>query len=279
MSLKSSFLNLLTGLEKADKGEVEKGETIKFAYYKQQGIQFQDEKRVIEYLKETAEFIKMKDGSSISVSQMLQRFLFTTDMHYTYISKLSGGEKRRLYLLTLLMQNPNFLILDEPTNDLDIITLEKLEEFLLNYNGCLIIVSHDRYFIDKLVDHLFVFEGDGKITDFTGNYSDYRRKLADTGKGESTNMIRINKKSAKILTKPVAKPQVKLSYKEKLEFEHLENEIAKLEKEKTGIEIEIGSISDNYQKLTEKSYRLKHIHEEIDSNMNRWIELSAKMNS
>jgi ABC transport system ATP-binding/permease protein len=274
---KSTFLNILTGLEPADYGTVVKGDTIKFAYYTQQGMQFQDEKRVIEYLKETAEYVKMKDGSTVSISQMLQRFLFTTDMHYTYISSLSGGEKRRLYLLTLLLQNPNFLILDEPTNDLDIITLEKLEEFLLNYNGCLIIVSHDRYFIDKLVDHLFIFEGEGKISDFTGNYSDYRRQLTDATIFESKTRTKENKKEQSIQIKHKSKAIGQLSYKEKVEFENLEKEILELEKEKEQVENDILLISSDYQKLSNLSERLLLIHESIENKMNRWIELSLKI--
>jgi ATP-binding cassette subfamily F protein uup len=274
---KSSFLNILTGLEQADQGTVIKGETIKFAYYTQQGMQFENEKRVMEYLKETAEYLKMKDGSTISISQMLQRFLFTPDMHYTYISKLSGGEKRRLYLLTLLIQNPNFLILDEPTNDLDIITLEKLEEFLLDYSGCLIIVSHDRYFIDKLVDHLFIFEGDGKISDFTGNYSDYRRKITETYISESKNLSKEIKEGKRTLVKSSSKTSDKITYKEKNEYEHIEKDISKLEEEKKQIENEIALISSDYQKLTKYSERLKAILEIIEYKMNRWIELSAKM--
>lgn len=274
---KSSFLNLLTGLEQADQGTVVKGETIRFAYYTQQGIQFQDEKRVIEYLKETAEYVKMKDGSTISISQMLQRFLFTTDMHYTYISSLSGGEKRRLYLLTLLLQNPNFLILDEPTNDLDIITLEKLEEFLLNYNGCLLIVSHDRYFIDKLVDHLFIFEGAGKISDFTGNYSDYKRQIGEINVSESKSKLKENKKEPGIKANPQSNLIGKISYKEKIEFENIEKDILELENEKKQIEDEISLISIDYKKLFEFGERLKIIQELIENKMNRWIELSAKM--
>ena len=274
---KSSFLNLLTGLEQADQGTVVKGETIRFAYYTQQGIQFQDEKRVIEYLKETAEYVKMKDGSTISISQMLQRFLFTTDMHYTYISSLSGGEKRRLYLLTLLLQNPNFLILDEPTNDLDIITLEKLEEFLLNYNGCLVIVSHDRYFIDKLVDHLFIFEGAGKISDFTGNYSDYKRQIGEINVSESKSKLKENKKEPGIKANPQSNLIGKISYKEKIEFENIEKDILELENEKKQIEDEISLISIDYKKLFEFGERLKIIQELIENKMNRWIELSAKM--
>jgi ABC transport system ATP-binding/permease protein len=274
---KSSFLNILTGLEPADQGTVIKGETIKFAYYTQQGIQFQNDKRVIDFLKESAEYVKMKDGSTISISQMLQRFLFTTDMHYTHISNLSGGEKKRLYLLTLLVQNPNFLILDEPTNDLDIITLEKLEEFLLEYTGCLIIVSHDRYFIDKLVDHLFIFEGAGKISDFVGNYSEYRKYVADIFTQEIKTPVKESKKNAKLQNNQTVKNSEKISYKEKVEYENIEKEILVLEVEKKQIENEIDLISSDYKKLAELANKLKLILETIDLKMKRWIELSSKI--
>lgn len=263
---KSTLLNILTGTEVADSGKVNTGETIVFGYFTQSGIQLKEDKRVIEVLKDIAEVIVMADGQKVSASQMLQHFMFTPEMQYTYVSKLSGGEKRRLYLLTVLMKNPNFLILDEPTNDLDLLTLNKLEEFLLQYKGCLMLVSHDRYFMDKLVDHLFVFKGGGVIEDHYCNYSDYRKK--------TNNKVKEEKKVQKNenINKSVPARQ-KLSFKEKYEYEQLELEIEKLEKEKKQLELELVDPDLVYDEMMKKSSRMGEVIKLIDDKSFRWLEL------
>jgi ATP-binding cassette subfamily F protein uup len=275
---KSTFLNMLMGLEQADSGKINVGETVVFGYYSQQGIQLNNDKRVIEVVKEIADVIPMGDGSKITASQFLQLFQFPPDAQYTYVSKLSGGEKRRLFLLTVLMKNPNFLILDEPTNDLDLITLNTLEEFLINFKGCLIVVSHDRYFMDKLVDSLFVFEGDGVISGFTGNYAEYRQKLEDKEKAEKEEQKRNLKKiePEKAETPLETTKKSKLSFKEKFEFDKLEKEIKELEAEKQELANKLSNPNIDHLELTTISQQFASVSQCIDEKSFRWLELSEK---
>lgn len=271
---KSTFLKMITGNEEPDGGKIIVGETVKFGFFTQSEMNLDPNKRVIEVVKEIAEFIPIgKKGRSITASQMLDRFLFEGDQQYTYISKLSGGEKRRLYLLTVLMDNPNFLILDEPTNDLDILTLNVLEDFLLEFDGCLVVVTHDRYFMDKLTDHLFVFEGDGFIRDFNGNYRDYKAYKEDK---EATEKLR-----AKSLVKPVKTTadkqdgeKKKKTYAERLEFEALEKEIAALEARKAQIAGEFEQSSLDASKLEDLSREMNDLQDELEEKEMRWLELS-----
>jgi ATP-binding cassette subfamily F protein uup len=276
---KSTFLNMLMGLEQADSGKINVGETVVFGYYSQQGLILNEDKRVIEVVKEIADVIPMGDGSKITASQFLQLFQFPPDSQYTYVSKLSGGEKRRLYLLTVLMKNPNFLILDEPTNDLDLLTLNTLEDFLVNFKGCLIIVSHDRYFMDKLVDSLFVFEGDGVISGFTGNYADYRDKLDEKERLEKEALKKSNKVNGPevIVTtesKPESAKKAKLSFKEKFEYDNLEKEIAALEKEKESLTEKMNNPEIKHQDLQTASERYGIVIQLIEEKSLRWLELS-----
>ena len=267
---KSTFLNILTGKEQADSGKVNVGETIVYGYFSQGGIEIKEDKRVIEVLKDIADVIILANGSKISASQMLEHFMFTPEMQYTYVSKLSGGERRRLYLLTVLMKNPNFLILDEPTNDMDLLTLTKLEEFLMEFKGCLIIVSHDRYFMDKLTDHMFVFKGGGVIDDFYGNYSDFREKQ----KEEEKELKSVKKEKSS----PVKnEDKRKVSYKEKYEYEQLEKEIATLEKEKEELEESLLSPTISVEDIIENSKRLSEVTNQIDEKSFRWMELDELM--
>lgn len=269
---KSTFLNLLTGKEQPDSGKVKSGETIVYGYYRQDGLQLKEDKRVIEVLKDIADVIELANGVKITASQFLQHFMFPPEMQYTYVSKLSGGEKRRLYLLTVLIKNPNFLILDEPTNDLDILTLNKLEEFLQHFPGCLILVSHDRYFMDQLTDHLFVFEGNAKVRDFPGNYSQYKATLKEEDK--KLQELQVSKSKEKSETKKAVNPK-KFSYKDKFEYEQLEPEIQKLEIEKAELEKEISESATelSHDELLEKSKRLSELIELIDTKTLRWMEL------
>jgi ATP-binding cassette subfamily F protein uup len=267
---KSTFLNIITEKEKADKGTVVRGETIVYGYYTQQGIQFREDQRVIDVLKEIAEVVVTGKGNKISVSQFLQFFMFTPAMQQNFVGNLSGGERRRLYLLTVLIKNPNFLILDEPTNDLDIETLNRLEDFLMSYGGCLIIVSHDRYFIDRLANHLFVFEGEGKIKDFYGNYSDYHIKAEKKQKKEKS--VASNSSEAKAGSKKPAE-KTKLTYKERLEYEALEKEIEVLEKEKAELEIKLNTASDDYEALQQYATKIGELIGLIDDKTFRWMEL------
>jgi len=273
---KTTFLNLLTGDEQPDSGKINTGETIVFGYYSQSGLVLEEDKRVIEVVKDFADVIQLSNGTKVNASQFLQLFQFPPEVQFTYVSKLSGGEKRRLHLLTVLIKNPNFLILDEPTNDLDLLTLNILEDFLLHYKGCLIVVSHDRYFMDKLVDHLFIFEGDGKIKDFNGRYSEYRieqeekERAEAKGKSEKANL---NKQEA--LVKNAAKK--KFTYKEKLEFEKLEKEISDLENEKLQLTEKLsGGVSDHVE-VNQMAVRMQQIINEIDEKSMRWMELSEQL--
>jgi ATP-binding cassette subfamily F protein uup len=267
---KSTFIKILLGQVKPDSGTVDIGETVRFGYYSQEGLNFDEQMKVIDVVQDIAEVIEAGNGKQLTASQFLQYFLFTPETQYSYVHKLSGGEKRRLYLCTVLMRNPNFLILDEPTNDLDIVTLNVLEEYLKNFKGCVIVVSHDRYFMDKVVDHLLVFNGQGDIRDFPGNYSDYRdwksaraEKEKEAGKPqeEKTSRIRLNEKR-------------KMNFKEKQEFERLEKEIAGLEDEKKQLEKALCSGTLSVDELTESSKRLPCLNDELDEKTMRWLELS-----
>ena len=260
---KTTFLNMLTQKEKADSGKINVGETIIYGYFSQQGIQIKDDKRVIDVLKDIAEVIEMSDGKKLTASQLLTYFMFPPKTQHTFVSKLSGGEKRRLYLLTVLIKNPNFLILDEPTNDLDLLTLNKLEEFLTQFKGCLIIVSHDRYFMDKLCNHLFIFEGNGKIKDIYTSYSEYRKNQNDAQKIKTES----NTNSKKV------KEKNKVSYKDKFEYEQLEKEISKLEIRKKELENDIIKENLSFEKINSLSDELAKIIELLDEKSVRWIEL------
>lgn len=265
-------------LEKPSAGKITTGETIIYGYYSQEGMLIKEDKRVIEVVKDIAEFIPLADGSKLSASQLLTRFQFEPETQYTYVSKLSGGEKRRLYLMTILIKNPNFLILDEPTNDLDILTLSILEEFLADFKGCLLIVSHDRYFMDRLVDHLFVFEGDGVIKDFPGNYSDWRVYQEAMKAEKQEEQKQLNKKEIveekKIVeVKPVVEKR-KMSFKEKREFEMLENEIAELEIKKADLEKQLLDAGLSHEVLFDISAQLTATISMIDDKSLRWLELS-----
>jgi ABC transport system ATP-binding/permease protein len=266
---KSTFINMIQGLEPADSGKINVGDTVVFGNYSQQGLIVKEDMRVIEYVKGIAENFPLANGGSLSAAQFLNLFLFPPEQQYTFVSKLSGGERRRLHLLTVLFRNPNFLILDEPTNDLDLPTLSVLENYLLEFQGCLIIVSHDRYFMDRLVDHLFVFEGDGEIKDFPGNYSQLRewQKL----KEEAPEVVPI---PVTIKQPEAALPKKKLSYKEQREFELLENELKTLENERVALYAELSDSSLPYDKLQEISARINTINKSIDDKEFRWLELS-----
>ena len=273
---KSTFLNILTGKESVDSGEIITGETIVFGHYKQKGIDIDENERVIDVMKNIARVIKLADGSEVSASQFLEHFMFTSDMQYTPVQKLSGGEKRRLGLMMTLIKNPNFLILDEPTNDLDLTTLQKLEEFLESFGGCLILVSHDRFFMDKLVNHYFAFEGDGIIRDFHGTYEEYREmkaeEIAGAKKKKSVSKV---KKPPKIERKKTKKEN-SLSFTERKEFNKLEKQISILEQEKETVGAELNSTDLDYKLLTEKTARFEEVEAEIDEKTIRWLELAQR---
>jgi ATP-binding cassette subfamily F protein uup len=272
---RSTFLNVLLGLEPADSGKINIGDTVVFGYYSQQGLEIKEDMRVIEFVKNIAESFPLASGGSLSASQFLNLFLFPPEQQFTYISKLSGGEKRRLHLLSILFRNPNFLILDEPTNDLDLPTLGVLENFLSEFQGCLLIVSHDRYFMDRLVDHLFVFEGEGKIRDFPGNYSQYRDQVKSS-EDVLDAATKPAKDSSKTEVKEMAVSNVarKLSYKEKREFEMLGKEITELEKEKSAVTAKLNSGALPFDELQVLSKRIGEIAIELDEKEMRWLELS-----
>jgi ATP-binding cassette subfamily F protein uup len=279
---KSTFLKIALQLVPPDSGKINHGETIVFGNFSQEGLQYKEDKRAIEFVKDFAEYFPLADGSKISASQFMEKFGFTPQQQFTPLSKLSGGEKRRLHLLSILFKNPNFLVLDEPTNDLDLQTLRTLEEFLQDFPGCILIVSHDRYFMDRLVDHLFAFEGNGLIRDFPGNYSQYRmwkqleenkpqnpegKKQKWEGDGHSTESKMQNGQ---------ATVKQKLSFKEKTEFENLEDEIAELEKEKELLEVRLSNGSTDFEKLQETSEKINDIIVLIDKKETRWLELSER---
>ncbi len=275
---KSTFIKMLIGEEKPDSGRFDIGETVKFGYYSQDGLQFNEQMKVIDAVRNIAEEISLGDGRKLSASQFLQHFLFTPETQHNYIYKLSGGERRRLYLCTVLISNPNFLVLDEPTNDLDIVTLNILEEYLRQFKGCVIVVSHDRYFMDKVVDHLLVFKGNGELKDFPGNYTDYREwreaqeQKARQEQGEKNRQE--NKKSVPEKQKPVENTRRRLSFKERKEMEQLETEIAELEKEKKEIESQLCSGTLDVETLTDLSKRLPELNDSLDEKTLRWLELS-----
>ena len=268
---KSTFLNIITQKDQPDSGKINVGETIIYGYFTQKGIQLKEDKRVIEVLKDIADVIVMSDSKKITASQLLEHFMFPSNMQYTYVSKLSGGEKRRLYLLTILMKNPNFLILDEPTNDLDLLTLNKLEEFLLDFKGCLILVSHDRYFMDKLTDHLFIFKGNGVIKDEYSSYSEYRVKVNKEQKKDK----KADKKNSESKTEKV----IKFSYDEKKEHKSLEKQINKLELEKKEMESFFKDSNNSYEKMHEKGKDLDKLNNLLDEKLNRWMELDELKNN
>jgi ABC transport system ATP-binding/permease protein len=269
---KSTFINIILGTEQADSGKINIGDTVVFGNYSQTGLQWKEDMRVIEFVKNIAENFPLAAGGSLSAAQFLQLFLFDPDKQYTYISKLSGGEKRRLHLLSILFRNPNFLILDEPTNDLDLPTLGVLENFLSEFKGCLLIVSHDRYFMDRLVDHLFVFEGDGVIRDFPGNYSQYR-----LWQKEETESLTVSTQTAVASVQPAnteTKDKKRLTYKEKLEFELLEKEIAGLTGEKKSITTKLSEGNLPFEELQQLSQRIGEVTRLLDEKEMRWLELS-----
>ena len=268
---KSTFIKLLLGIIQPDSGKFDIGDTVRFGYFSQEGLKFNEEQRVIDVISEIADFIDYGGGKHITASQLLQHFLFTPEQQYDYVYKLSGGERRKLYLCTILMRNPNFLVLDEPTNDLDIPTLQVLEEYLQDFPGCVIIVSHDRYFMDKIVDHLLVFQGNGVIQDFPGNYTQYREWSALKPKEPKEKNQPLEKKDRKVQDVSVRK---KMTFKEKREFEQLEKDIAALEKEQKIIEEELCSGKLTIGELTEKSKRLPVLKDKLDEKSMRWLELS-----
>jgi ATP-binding cassette subfamily F protein uup len=269
---KSTFLNVIMGLEELSSGKIEHGDTVIFGYYSQQGLKLKEDMRVIEVIKEVAEHIELNNNTSVSASQLLNMFLFTNEMQYSLVSKLSGGERKRLYLCRILMKNPNFLVLDEPTNDLDLATLQILEDFLLKFRGCLIIVSHDRYFMDKLTEHLFVFEGKGLIRDFWGNYSEYRdEETVKTEEKELESFIKQENKPLEVENSASIKR--KLSYIEKKELEGIDKEIEKLEAEKGRLTAELNSGMHEHHKLTELATQITNLDKQINAKTERWIEL------
>ncbi len=271
---KSTFLKMLLGQMAPDEGRIVIGETVRFGYFSQEGLLFDDQQKVIDVVRDIAEYVDLGSGRHLSASQFLQHFLFTPEQQHNYVYKLSGGEKRKLYLCTVLMRNPNFLVLDEPTNDLDIVTLQILEEYLQDFPGCVIVVSHDRYFMDKVVDHLLVFKGQGEIKDFPGNYTQYREWQAlqpkDTVSASKPAQLAIEN-STLTMTK---EPKRKMSYKEKREFELLEGEIEALEAEKKQIEEALSSGTISVDEITVMSKRLPLLTEELDEKSMRWLELS-----
>lgn len=271
---KSTFLNVIQGLSAVDNGKVVIGDTVVFGYYNQDVIKVDEDKKVIEVIRDIAEYIPLEKGKELSAAQLLERFLFPRNMHYSYVYKLSGGEKRRLKLLTVLMANPNFLILDEPTNDLDIFVMSVLEEYLRSYPGCLIVVSHDRYFMDKMVDHLFVFEGEGKVKDITGNYSDYRKRQLEAKRGEQSQKPveePVKNKETEIIASQEKK---KLSYKERVEFEQLEKELGLLELKKEEYSSKLSSGDLSNEEIMKIGDELTAVMNKIETSTDRWLYLS-----
>ena len=278
---KSTFIKMLLGQVPVDEGHIVIGDTVRFGYFSQEGLQFDEQVKVIDVVRDIAEYVDLGGGRKLSASQLLQHFLFTNEQQYNYVYKLSGGERRKLYLCTVLMQNPNFLVLDEPTNDLDIVTLQILEEYLQDFPGCVIVVSHDRYFMDKVVDHLLVFKGQGEIKDFPGNYTQYREWVKMRGDESAETRGRENASSSeKTRTSASAHPRTanvskrKLSYKEKREMEQLESDIAALEAEQKQIEEALCGGSTSVEEITAMSKRLPLLKDELDEKSMRWLELS-----
>ena len=278
---KSTFLKLLIGIEQPDSGVIERGATLKIGYYSQQGLSFPEDAKVIDIVTAIADHIQLDDGRRMSAGQFLQKFLFTPKTQYSYVSKLSGGERRRLYLCTILMQSPNFLILDEPTNDLDIMTLQVLEEYLQQFKGCVIVVSHDRYFMDKIAEHLLVFEGAGRITDFPSSYSDYMewkvlKEDEEKAAAQRNSRTRQQSQQPTANSQQPARSAAKLTFKEKREMEQIEQEMEQLEQEKAQLESELNSGTLPYDQLQQKSARIGQIMERTDEITMRWLELSEK---
>ncbi len=271
---KSTFLNIIQGLHPADKGKVVVGDTVRFGYYNQELIKIDEDKKVIDVIRDIAEFIPLEKGRQLSAAQFLERFLFPRSMHYNFVHKLSGGERRRLKLMTVLMSNPNFLILDEPTNDLDIFVMSVLEEYLRSFEGCLIVVSHDRYFMDKMVDHLFVFEGQGKVVDILGNYTEYR-KLKSEKKKEAKPIQ--EEKPVAVAPKVDNKTKKKLSFKERSEFDQIEKEMEQLEIEKEELTNQLSDGSLSGDEIMKVGNRLAEVVSLIESKTDRWLELSEYM--
>ena len=269
---KSTFLKLLLGLEPVDSGNFDIGDTVNFGYFSQEGLQFDEQQKVIDVVRDIADYIDLGRGRHFTASQFLQHFQFSPEQQYNYVYKLSGGERRKLYLCTVLMRNPNFLVLDEPTNDLDIQTLQILEEYLADFPGCVIVVSHDRYFMDKVVDHLLVFKGNGVIKDFPGNYTQYREWCALRSKEDQDTPVEKEEKSAKRDYRNSDKR--KMTYKEKMEFARLEEEIAALEEEQKRIEAALCGGTVNIDEITAMSKRLPQLKDELDEKSMRWLELS-----
>lgn len=274
---KSTFIKMLMGEVEPDSGRFDVGETVRFGYYSQDGLQFDEQMKVIDVVQNIAEYVDLGDGKKMGVSQFLNYFLFAPEKQHNYVYKLSGGEKRRLYLCTVLMRSPNFLVLDEPTNDLDIVTLNVLEEYLRNFKGCAIVVSHDRYFMDKVVDHLLVFRGNADIKDFPGNYTQYRewKEVQDQLEKEAEAARQAKMASAVEKTpRPEKEQKKKLTFKERKEFEALEVEIPQLEAEKAELETDMSSGTLSNDELLAKSGRIAKVIEEIDEKTMRWLELS-----
>lgn len=270
---KSTLLRMLTGLEEPSGGKIIIGETVQFGFYTQTGLELKEDKRVIDVVKDIAEYIPREGkGGDLSATQLLDRFLFDGDKQYTYVSKLSGGERRRLFLCTVLMANPNFLILDEPTNDLDILTLNVLEDFLMQFPGCVLVVTHDRYFMDKICDHLFAFEGEGQIKDFPGNYSEYRVAQAEEVAQRKLRNESMVKTKSKAVEKP--KEKTKLTYAERLEFEALEAEIEDLETRRETLASQLEAAATDADKIMELSSQLEALQSELEEKEMRWLELS-----
>ena len=270
---KSTFIKMLLGIESVDSGRFDIGDTVRFGYFSQEGLQFNDSQKVIDVVTDIADYIDMGNGKHLSASQFLQYFLFTPEQQHNYVYKLSGGEKRKLYLCTVLMKNPNFLVLDEPTNDLDIQTLQILEEYLADFPGCVIVVSHDRYFMDKVVDHLLVFKGKGEIKDFPGNYTQYRMYSEQVNAQEKKESKKKVLKQNTNEQKEESKDKRRLTYKEKMELEQLEKDIATLEAEQKMLEEQLCSGTLSVSELTEKSKRLPILSAEIEEKSMRWFEL------
>ena len=285
---KSTFIKMLLGEVQPDSGKFDIGETVRFGYFSQEGLKFREDQKVIDVITEIADYIDLGNGKHMTASQFLQFFLFTPEEQHNYVYKLSGGEKRKLYLCTVLMRNPNFLVLDEPTNDLDIQTLQVLEEYLQDFAGCVIVVSHDRYFMDKVVDHLLVFKGEGEIQDFPGNYTQYRdwsrlqekdeaEKVAATAKNAGNNNTAVNDGAGTAKRDVNFENKRKMSYKEKREYEQLTQEIEKLTDEQKKLEEALCSGTLSVEELTEKSKRLPEIKDELDEKEMRWLELSEML--
>ena len=278
---KSTFLNMIQELEPVDKGTVSIGETVVFGYYNQELIKVDDDKKVIDVIRDIAEYIPLEKGKQMTAAQFLEKFLFPRDMHYNFVYKLSGGEKRRLKLMTVLMKNPNFLILDEPTNDLDIFVMSVLEDYLRTFEGCLIVVSHDRYFMDKMVDHIFVFEGEGKIKDIVGNYTEYRQMLQDgikQDRQDKADAAKQQKQEAAVVPKPVVQTtqteKKKLSFKEKQEFDSLEKDLELLETEKEKFTLILSDGSKTNDEIMAAGSKLGEIVQAIETKTERWMELA-----